>query len=183
MEIKLSNYYLKKCQDFANARIDGSKQLYAYRGESNIEKMKEDIVVGLMAEWGCYKWLKSLGLNPSKPDMKIYEGRRKSYSADIFCNDLRIHVKSQSEKSSARYGLSWLGQKTDKLWSSPDNQDLVFFAQVSGNVVKILGMVSAKDIVENDLLKEPKVPKYRHSKVAIYWDNIAESSINIRSSL
>lgn len=172
MRVKINSYYKKRCWEFAEKRINGSKNVYAYRGESNMEKMKQDIFIGLMAEWACYKYLKSKGIEVSKPDMKIYTGRRKSYAADLMNDDLKIHVKSQGVVSAKRYGLSWLGQKTDRLWTSPDPDDYIMFTQVDGNEVEIKGVVKASDIVNNDILAEPKVPRYRDTKIALYWNDV-----------
>ena len=68
MIIKLTKYHLKKCEEFADAQLKGSAKLYAYRGESSKLKMREDIIIGKLAEVGACKFFKS-----RKPDFTIYE--------------------------------------------------------------------------------------------------------------
>ena len=53
MIIKLSKYHLNKCEKFADDQLKGSAKLYAYRGESSKLKMREDIIIGKLAEVGA----------------------------------------------------------------------------------------------------------------------------------
>ncbi len=180
MKIELSTYYINKCKDFAAERMGGSADLYKYRGEQNISKMEEDIIIGTMAEWGVYKYLQSKGVAVTKPDMKIYEKRRKSFSADLINDKYRFHVKSQGIKSMKRYGASWLCQKTDRLLNNPEDDEYFVFTKVEDREVEILAIVKVKDIVENDLIGEPSVYQYRHTKRALYLDDILNSDIKLR---
>ena len=59
MIMKLSKYHLKKCEKFADDQLKGSAKLYAYRGESSKLKMREDIIIGKLAEVGACKYFKS----------------------------------------------------------------------------------------------------------------------------
>ena len=84
-EIKISDYYMKKIVKFANERVGLSKDLYAKRGESKVEKMIHDIIIGTMGEFAVYQLLKSQGLKCSKPDLTIYETKNKSFDSDLKC--------------------------------------------------------------------------------------------------
>ena len=170
MKIKISKYYLDKCRDFAEKQLKGSKDLYAYRGEHNLEKMLEDIVVGKLGECAVYKYLSDRGLYCTRPDFKIYEAKRKSFDADLFCENCPVHVKSQSVLSSKRYGSSWLFQKSDSLLKCDTTQEFMAFTKVDGDEVDILGIVRAIDI--QDLYGECAVFRYRKTKVALYWDEV-----------
>ena len=139
MIIKLSKYHLNKCEKFADDQLKGSAKLYAYRGESSKIKMREDIVIGKLAEVGACKFFKS-----KKPDFTIYERSKKSYSADLKLGNMRIHVKSQSKESIRKYGHSWLFQRSDQ---------------------------RAREI---NKWGECRVPRYRHSKVALYLKEIQD---------
>ncbi len=46
-------------------------------------------------------------------------------------------------------------------------------------VAEILGIVLASDLLDNELFEEPKVPRYRHTKHALYLDSIIEKDINL----
>lgn len=178
MYIKLNKYYFDKCSKFADNQLDTSKNLYAYRGEHRLSKMREDIIVGKLGEVAAYKYLKQRGFNPKRPDFKIYEGRRKSFDADITteCGKL-IHVKSQSYDSMVRYGASWLLQKSDKLTFEPKLDEYVLMVNLRGLEANVLGIVSALDLIEYDLFEKPKVERYQKTKLALYFDSIKNSGI------
>lgn len=173
-KIKISDYIYTKVIDFANKRIEGSAALYKYRGESKTSKMKEDCIYGCLGEWGVYKFLRSKGIEVSKPDMKIYTTRRKSYDADLKTSKSKVHVKSQGEESANKYGHSWLLQRSDKVVKEPKNNDYFAFTKVCGKEVEILGFVKASDLADFDLYGECKVPFFRKTKVALYLDDISE---------
>lgn len=176
-KIKISQKIIDKCREFAKARIDKSANLYAYRGEARIEKMIEDIIFGTVGEWGAYKYLRKCGVHTSKPDMEIYEKQRKSFSADLV-NDsfgINFHIKSQSTESKSRYGSSWLLQRRDKIVSNPSELDYFIFCTVDLPYVTVEGIVRCSDVEYG----ECKVPKYRNTKVALYFDNILQKNIDI----
>ena len=172
MKIKISKYNYKKCVDFANKQLKTSADLYAYRGEAKKEKMVYDIIVGKLAELGVTKYLKC-----SKPDFTIYERKKKSYSADLRLGNLRIPVKGQSEESVARYGHSWLFQRTDGIERKATPYDVIILTEVSVRKleVRILKLIRAREI---NKWGECKVPSYRHSKVALYLKEIEDGYDN-----
>ena len=130
--------------------------------------------MGSVGEYGVYKHLQSNGIDVCKPDLKIYEARNKSFDADLFNDDVKIHVKSQSVASAKRYGNSWLLQRSDRVTKDPGANEYFAFTNVDGRDVTILGIVKCRDIIKKELLDECKVPSYRHSKYALYWNHIAE---------
>lgn len=176
MIIEVSDYLYQKAKDFATNRIGRSRDLYSYRGESRTEKMIEDIVIGTTGEYGVQKYFKDKGFYCTKPDLTIYDKQRKSFDADLYVTNgdktYKIHVKSQGEASKKRYGSSWLLQRRDKIVANPADDEFFAFTCVKGKEVEILGVIACKDIVKNGLLSECRVPKYRHSKVALYFDEI-----------
>jgi len=178
-KVKISPYTNKKIQKFASDRLSGSKGLYAYRGESREYKIKQDIVVGTAGEYGIYNHIKNLGYKCSKPDLTIYESKRKSYDEDLHADGFDIHVKSQSTESSKRYGNSWLFQRSDSLVQNPSDSDILAFTCVddASMIVTILGYATAEDILMNCLWEECKVWSYRKTKVALYLPSLQEAGI------
>lgn len=170
--IKYGKRLLNKCEKFATKRITGSAHLYKYRGESRQDKMIDDIKIGCLGEWAVYKHLQQLGYDPSEPDMKIYEKRRKSFDADIYCDEIEVHVKSQGVKSAKRYGNSWLVQRSDKLVSEPKDNQIFAFTNVNLETMKvtIIGYCWAKDMIYG----ECKVWSYQKTKKAIYIREIED---------
>ena len=168
MKIKISKYNYNKCIAFAEQQMKTSADLYKYRGETNNNKIKQDITIGKMAELGVQKFLKC-----SKPDFTIYERKKKSYSADLRLGNLRIHVKSQSEDSVSRYGHSWLFQRTDNIVRKATPYDFLVLTCVNERKreVFILKVIRAREIIK---WGECKVPRYRDTKVALYLKEIQD---------
>lgn len=170
--VRISQHFYNNCVNFANKRIGKSSDLYSRRGEKRIEKILNDIVTGTVGEYGVYKYLKSQNVITSKPDLEIYEKRNKSFDADLYNDEVKIHVKSQGTASAKRYGNSWLLQRSDRVTRNPGKNEYYAFTEVDGKDVIILGIVKCSDIIKYDLLEECKVPSYRHSKYALYWNSI-----------
>jgi hypothetical protein len=181
--IKISSYMSNKIKVFADARVNGSKKLYNFRGKSSNEKLIEDVVVGAMGEYATYMYLKAKKFQCTKPDYSIYEVANKSYSRDMMCNNKHLHIKSQSTASTKRYGHSWICQKSDKLVKDPDINDYLAFTEVCllTNTVKILGFCNAKLIKTIHGWQECKVPMFRHSKVALYYNYLDKYGIVSKS--
>jgi len=167
MKLKIDHYTIKKCEDFADKRTKNS-QFYKMRGGFKWE----DIYTGALAEYACYKYLKSRGFEVKKPDLTIHSQGKKSYDADLTDGIKNFHVKGQTVESAKRYGNSWLMQRRDPIINDPKFGHYLMPCFVDGNSVEILGCVPLKTIVENDLIGECKVPKFRTNKVALYWDDI-----------
>ena len=182
MYMTLSKYYFDKCCKFADEQLETSKDLYMYRGEHRLEKMRNDIIVGKMGEVAAYRYLKVRGYNVSKPDFTIYERHNKSFDADITTKcGKSVHVKSQGFESMVRYGASWLLQKSDKITKNPSCEDYILMVNLNGLEANILGVVSVHDLVLNELYEEPKVSRYAQTKKAIYFDSIKQSGISLEA--
>ena len=172
MKIKLLKRDIDRCEKFAKDRMSGSKNLYRFRGELSESKMLNDIKIGAMAELAVYRYFKIKGIQSTRPDLKIYDQKDKSFNADFASEIGNIHVKSQGIESAKRYGSSWLLQKKDPLLSQEHLNDYLVFCIVDGREVTIEHICHIKDIVENNCLDEPKVWRYKETKVAIYLDHV-----------
>ncbi len=182
MYIKLSDYYFEKCAKFADDVLESNKDLYSYRGESNVMKMKEDNIYGKLGEIAAYKYMKKRGFDVNKPDFEIYERVNKSYGADLITKcGKNIHVKSQGFKSMMRYGASWLLQKNDKITRNPTEDDYILMVSINANEADVLGVVRVLDLIDNELFEEPKVARYARTKKALYFDSIKNSGISLDS--
>ena len=184
--IYLTEELITKCEQFALDRIGLSEDLYRKRGEDRKSKMVEDIKVGTMAEWAVFRYLSENMPECAEitaPDMEIYTAKNKSFGADLIYTAVdykfNFHIKSQTYKSASQYGASWLFQKEDKLFRDADESEFLIFCLVEGNRVDIKAIVRVADIVEAELLDEPKVWKYKNSKRAIYLDQVLDSGIDL----
>ena len=161
--VVLSKYWIDKCRKFSIDAVESSRDLYTYRGTTNINKIIEDIYIGKAGEVGAYKYLLQQGVVCSKPDFKIYDARRKSFDADLNIPDMGVHVKSQGMDSAEKFGNSWLFQRTDPVYLKP-NYDLFLGTLVDGNTVYII-----KECLINELdFQDCKVFWFNKTKVAVY---------------
>lgn len=163
---------MEKAYKFAADRLGGSKDLYEKRGEKNLSKIEQDIITGAVAELAVYNFFRRNKIKTTKPDMTIYEKKKKSFSADLRSTKYNIHVKAQSFKSANKYGASWLFQKEDKLFKEPSDNELIVFCLVDDTYVNIEAIVSTKQIVEHELIEQPMVYRYQFTKNAIYLNRV-----------
>lgn len=170
---------LKACSDFADKRMQGSEALYRARGELNSAKIKQDIINGAMAEHAVQQYLVAKGLQASAPDLAIYKGRQKSFSADITAADKKFHVKSQTKDSADKYGLSWLFQEQDKILTLPGENSFLVLCMVDGEEVHIKAIINEVVLSEANIVSKPKIGRYANTKKAIYFDDLLKSNLNL----
>jgi hypothetical protein len=86
---------------------------------------------------------------------------------------MRIHVKSQSKLSVQKYGHSWLFQRSDQIVRNATPFDFLILTCVDLDKleVTILKVIRAREI---NKWGECRVPRYRHSKVALYLKEIED---------
>jgi hypothetical protein len=182
-KVKISKYIYNKIQSFADKRVEGSRDLYNYRGKSTDSKLREDIMIGTMGEYAVYQVLRESGLNCSKPDLTIYSTSRKSFDPDLLASsdteNWQLHVKSQGVESEKRYGRSCLFQRKDKLITEADANDFIAFTSVNLETreVDVVGFVNVRQITELKLWEECKVEWFRKTKLALYFDNLDKYGI------
>lgn len=167
MKIKITDKERQKVEEFADARLGSAEH---YRGRGGFKRA--DLIAGALGEIAAYKVLKRAGHELAKPDFEIYEKGQKSYDADLRIMRKKFHVKTQTKESAERYGKSWLMQRYDPIFNgSGYNEYLVCcVADLDTNSVEVLGYFPVFTILKKGLIGQCKVPSFRHSKVAIYFD-------------
>lgn len=162
MKEYISYELLADCFEFSHKVIPTNKSLYSKRNQ-NSDNLFHLITRSKLCEWYVYYIIKSSGRQCTKPDMQIYQDYKKSYDADLVSGSNNIHVKSVSQESVNRYGLSWVMQCNDPVVNNPQEND--FFALVvfqDYENVKFIGWLPAKRaIYQNTALNHS-------SKLAIY---------------
>lgn len=171
IKINITDKERQTCNDFAEARSESSG-LYKKRGGFK----EEDIISGAMGEIAVYKVLKKNGHTLRKPDFEIYAKRNKSYDSDLKSGNKHFHVKSQTTKSAAQYGKSWLCQRKDPLFSNSGyNHYLVTtIVDLDKNTVEVLGFFPMFSVIKKNLIGECKVPWFRDTKVALYHEQLSK---------
>lgn len=165
----LSSDIVKLCENFSELSVGTNADEYAKRNQVNIDKIKYDILLGKLAEWGVYFiYLERNRKNISPPDMNIYSKYKKSFDPDLQWGLYKLHIKSQDEVSASRYGDSWLFQTKDPLFEFSNEYDIVIGCRVSlynaGADVTIILERQFKILQ----FSEPKLKKLVNNKKALY---------------
>jgi len=171
-KINITDREMGIIEEFADARSNSSGH-YKSRGGFK----RGDLIAGAMGELAVYKLLKKNGHDLAKPDFTIYETRNKSFDADLRLGKKRIHVKSQTKDSANRYGRSWLMQRHDPIFKGSGVNHYMVCTEVDQDTqeVEVLGFFPVSTIINKGLIGECKVPMFRMSKVAIYFDQLDEN--------
>ena len=110
----ISEYEKQLCNIFAIHCVKTNLDEYQRRNQYETKIIK-DIAQGKAAEIMVHKALKT-----SYPDFFIYDQSKKSYEADLYLNEKKIHVKSCKLNG---YCPSWVFQPNDPLTIDPDKND------------------------------------------------------------
>lgn len=160
------------CEAFADRVIATNKDEYARRKQSDIDKIRNDIVTGKLAEWGVYFIYIKRGRYLDPPDMKIYYSWNKSFDPDLRWDVFNLHIKSQTIESSMRYGNSWIFQSKDPLFEFSNQYDIVVACRVSieeypdGGFIQIM----LEEPFKNLKISDPKLSKFKGNKKALYLE-------------
>jgi hypothetical protein len=157
-----------ECWKFAEDVIDTNIKKYKKRNQKDRKRIMKQICIGKVAEWGAYQHLRDSGIEVSKPDMKIYPTKGKSFDADLSTPLFEIHVKTQTIEHMEKYGASWIFQNTDPLLAEPTESDLIALTHVNYkemSKVLIVGYVSATAVNKDFTL--PDVYVMRRSKLVL----------------
>jgi hypothetical protein len=186
-EVKLTETQIRKCKEFAQK---SSTNHYAKRGQFNKDKIQDQISTGKMGEIVAYKTIKKEIPTIGKPDFKIYEAKNKTWDCDLIDsdNDIKILVKTQDCSSAVKYGQSWIfqysngknrGGKDKSVFVSPEDNYYVCFVMmdVPDGVGRVLSVCSVKNLVSNQLFKDPICKKLVGIKKAIYYKDLVKHDL------
>ena len=171
-EVIMDNTYKLQIIDFAEKCYLTNKAEYKRRGQDDPSKIKQDIYYGKLAEYAVWLTYTDMNQDCTKPDLAIYKGRNKSYSADMIVNNAHnLHVKSQLLQTAKQFGLSWMFQKNDPLVKTPLLSDyVVLCVTLNTNKVRVFEPIKAKDLVKK--YKKPKKKQLQSTKLALYGKDI-----------
>lgn len=176
--------------DFAEKCAPTNADQYARRGQSNLDKIKKDIITGKIGESKLAKYIEANGTTTSGSDLQIYKRGKKSWACDIktYDPDLEINCKTQSMDSIKRYGVSWILQyggnghgHCDALFKPENQGDNIYFVGMSEHTIYCAMLV--RDLFTHNLIKEPVLDWLKQSKRAVYYKDIELLPRNIRYSM
>jgi hypothetical protein len=165
------------CRHFAEQSLKSSIDEYARRKQVNENKIKSDIMLGKLAEFGVYfMYLEQGRTNITAPDLNIYSAKNKSFDPDLRWGMYNLHIKSQTLHSSERYGDSWVFQSKDPVVHSPNEYDIFIGTCITYEEGCSIATVSIMLEKKLDSVKfgQPKLQKFSaNNKTCIYLkDNL-----------
>jgi hypothetical protein len=170
---------IKKCKEFSE-NVDTS--FYSSRNQWDENKRKADSYIGKLGELLIYNYLKPKYPEISYPDFNIYKPREKSWDYDLKHPFFNLHVKSQESIQSAKYGVSWIFQNTDKhIFKEYSDKDYVGFVGINilNKSGEIKAIVQLKLLHENLLFKLPILEKLQKAnKLAVYYKDLEEKLLD-----
>jgi hypothetical protein len=120
--VQLSAEAVARAQVFADAVT--STVDYRDSNQTELKKIRDDHFVSKLGEEAVRTIFEARNCKVDGPDYAIYEGRQKSWVADLRINDLDVAVKTQRRSAAARYGLSWTFQdspaRRDPILETPE---------------------------------------------------------------
>lgn len=87
---------------------------YRDSNQTNRAKIQQDHFISKLGEEAVASIFQQHGLQIKGPDYTIYEGKAKSWEADLYVDDWELAVKTQNQNSANRYGLSWMFQSSER---------------------------------------------------------------------
>lgn len=110
--VQLSAEAVARARSFADAVT--STVDYRDSNQTRREKIRDDHFVSKLGEEAVRAVFESRRCTVEGPDYTIYEGKQKSWAADLKVNNLEVAVKTQRRSAAKRYGLSWTFQDSPK---------------------------------------------------------------------
>lgn len=149
---KLSDLFSK---EVAHRSTSGQKYLDRTNNAVSMNKIISDIYLGKMAEFAVFNYLVSQDKTPTFPDIAIYPSKKKSYDADIYIGNTKIHVKCCSYNE--KFDNSWVFHPSDPIVTNPDENDFVALCILNKN--EFTGMFTkASELI--GMYKPPRNPNY-----------------------
>lgn len=160
---------IKICNHFADRVISTNIDCYQNRKQYNLDKIRQDIVLGKIAEWGVYfNYLHRGRTNIGIPDMNIYQAGHKNFDADLKWGFYNLHIKSQTFESAERFGDSWIFQAKDPLFDFSNEYDIIVGCRVTMDTDGCLVQIKLEKPFRNLIFGDTRMSKFAGNKKAVY---------------
>ena len=110
LSIEISTNLVSKAKKFADAVI-GTVD-YRDSNQAFKQKIADDHFISKVGEEAVSKAFEKFTHKIVPPDYKIYEGKSKSWEADLKIDGVDLAVKTQRMSAALKYGLSWTFQNS-----------------------------------------------------------------------
>ena len=149
---------------------------YADSNQTDLNKIKDDHFVSKLGEEAATMVLCKYGL-VTGPDYAIYKDKLKSWTDDLFINNIGIAIKTQRKTNALKYGLSWTFQFSEKrkdiILNSPEAW--VIFVEYDDTEPKTNPYccnVYPPFQIKQLTFKEPKLLKLKKAKKVVYANTL-----------
>ena len=170
MKVKITNDILRKALDFANRVVDTTD--YSDSFQTNRKKVLKDHFTSKIGEEAVKLMFTSVGILVEGPDYNIYEGKGKSWEADLFVAGKPVAVKTQNKESADRFGLSWMFQwgkyRKDPILNNPNALVVFVYYDNEKQECEIYPPKRIKSLK----FREPQLIKLKDSKKVVYVEDL-----------
>lgn len=162
--------WLTTAQTFADLSLASRRGQLARRGQFNVEKIRQDIVNGVVAEFAVQEWALERFDYCSTPDTQVYAVREKSWAPDLVTESARIHVKTYSNPRWNSWVFTYAPDRrdVDPVVEEPDERDYLALTQVDNDkqMVHVKFVLRAGSVI--NLYRAPKLDYLVASKLVLY---------------
>jgi hypothetical protein len=122
LTIAISSECIAKARDFALNVVKTVE--YSDSNQFDTRKISDDHFISKIGEEAVKTAFENAGCAVSPIDYTIYDGKHKSWAADLTIDGIPLAVKTQKFSSAEKYGLSWTFQasamRNDPILRNPD---------------------------------------------------------------
>lgn len=172
VKISLDSHLISKAKKFSEAVV--STVDYQDSNQSIKSKIQDDHFISKLGEEGAKKVFEERGNKVIGPDYTIYEGKKKSWTADLIVNEIEVAVKTQKKSAAKKYGLSWTFQNSeirkDPVLKNPEAW--ICFVECDDSDANFSCKVFPPKKMKSLLMKEPKLPHLKGKKKVVYAEDL-----------
>lgn len=191
--VQLSKKQIKICQIFANKMAKKGFSEHRKRRQFNLEKSKNDFLLGVVGEYITYNSLKNTTFNLSLPDTKIYDAYNKSWDPDLKSSQYEFAVKTYNINSSFST-ISWTFQWSNRngkggkdKWVFKDKiPDSNFVSMVVCDLDKMNGRIASlirlSLLHQKNMFKYPILHRLKEIKRCVYWNDLIKNNLTLSCS-
>lgn len=172
VKVSLLASTVRRAQEFAAAVV--STVDYRDSNQSVKAKIQDDHFISKLGEEAVKVVFKARGAQVEGPDYTIYDGKKKSWNADLVINGIEVAVKTQKKSAANKYGLSWTFQhseiRKDPILKNPEAW--VCFVEVDDSDTKYKCIVFPPVKIKKLHFTEPKLKHLKGKKKVVYASDL-----------
>ena len=166
-----------RARAFADAVTDTVD--YQDSHQTKKKKIHDDHFVSKLGEEAVRQVFEARNCIVEGPDYAIYEGKQKSWAADLKINALEVAVKTQRRSAAKRYDLSWTFQdssrRRDPILSVPEAWVcLVVYEDLKPNCECVVYPLRK---IKQLIFEPPRLSRLVGKKQAVYLDTLKKQKV------